>query len=453
MKTIRCDGFRADQNSQRHCVPREEERRPPPLPPPSMQFTGQTVSEDLKSFTYTQERYDARARLVVVDYLGTSPFTARYGADSLTVVSDFNTGTEYVVDAKRGNCSIAPLTSDPDLDDLADPTTLRLKSAAAILDLTGADYTYVGERPVRGVPCHTWITQMPGSGAGAPSVNVTNQWAFTQAKTDDIELFVFFQPGWRTLNDPGGVRAVPMQLVHTQENGGRRQQTVKNVYNYVGGVADVLAGVTVDSCFIGLPRNLVVFSISNVYSTLLQYFQQEFRHAVRHSVAEVLSISPLRVANIQCRPQQLIVDVWLDLLSVRPQGGTPATQRPLDDATQDLIAAVAGNRLVIELFGYAPRPTYITADSQSLRIRRFNQVQTVSNRPTPLPAQPSGSSEANTTSAHPASQHVSVCQPHGSPDTSYPAGHGFPKLSPWGSRGPCCIASVIPTTLQILRHN
>ncbi|XP_076447207.1 uncharacterized protein LOC143284453 [Babylonia areolata] len=344
-----------------------------PSLPPSMQFTGGTMGEEEKTITYTQEKYDAQARIVIFEYLGYSAFN-RFGSDSLTVVNDFNTGTEYVLDTKRGNCTVSPLASDPDLARIADPVTLKLRSAAGMLDLIGA-YTYQGQRRTRGVPCRIWMAQKPGTDIVGLPINTTYEWAFSE-------------PGWRNLKEDGGISDAPMQLIHTLEDFGSRRQIVTNVYDYVANGADILEGVNLDSCFIGLPRNLVVFNIPNVYRTLLQNHQQDFGRAVRQSVARVASVSPLRVANVQLRLQQFTQEVWLELLSVPPKHGhtlDPTTERSLDMATQDLVTAVRGSRLVIELFGDHPWPLYITPEPGSLRIRRYNQVVHVTGRKTPVP--------------------------------------------------------------------
>ena len=39
--------------------------------------------------------------------------------------------------------------------------------------------------------------------------------------------------------------------------------------------------------------------VTGVYETLLQYFQSQFKYAVRRSISQSISVSPLRVANIQ----------------------------------------------------------------------------------------------------------------------------------------------------------
>ena len=49
---------------------------------------------------------------------------------------------------------------------------------------------------------------------------------------------------------------------------GSRQQAVTNVYDYVESVSDVLEGINLDNCYIGLPHNRVIFSISREYVPL-----------------------------------------------------------------------------------------------------------------------------------------------------------------------------------------
>nr|KAG5686982.1 hypothetical protein BaRGS_011891 [Batillaria attramentaria] len=115
----------------------------------------------------------------------------------------------------------------------------------------------------------------------------------------------------------------------------------------------------------------VTWSFVGVYKTLLEYFEAEFKYAVRHNIAQAISVSPLRIANIAYRVQQMSLDVAFDLLSVpnvHSRVVDPATELPLDQATQRLADAVRDNRLVIELNvnpDQGKAETVITSQDQS----------------------------------------------------------------------------------------
>lgn len=347
-----------------------------PALPDALSFVGETLDEQRKSITYTKERYDSRGRIVTYTFRGYTFFSNKYGNNPLGVVHDFNTGTEYVVDLLRGNCTIAPLTSTPDVAQGSDLVTSRLRDVASMLSLDG-NFTYMGQRTVRGIPCDVWITQKSAQDSLGDTVNSTYEWAFST-------------PDWSYEYGSSGVSSSPIQVIYTLENNGSRQSAVTNVYDFVGNVPDVLEGFNLDTCFIGLPRNNIVLAFSRVYRTLLDYFKTQFKYAVSHSIAEAIDISPLRIANIQYILQDTSLTLSFDLLSVPSTHSTvqqPLQQVSLDDATSALVYAVTSNSLVVQLALQTGQPTYLVPDPHSLRVTRLNQLQVVTGRGTlqPIP--------------------------------------------------------------------
>ncbi|KAK7101768.1 uncharacterized protein [Littorina saxatilis] len=392
--------------------PGRKNTKPLPALPSALSFTGETINEQRKGITYTQERYDAQGRIVAYKFRGFTSFSMKYGENPLAVVNDFNTGTEYIVDLQRGNCSVTPLSLTPDVTHGQDLVTLRLQSATNMLNLNG-NYTYQGQRTIRGIPCDVWIVEKHAEDLLGVAVNATFEWAFSTTS-------------WSYQNMPDSAAGVPVQVIYTLDDFGSRQQSVTNVYDFESSVPDIFEGINLGSCFIGAPRNVVVFSISRVYETLLQYFQSQFKYAVRHSIAQAINVSPLRVANVQYRVQQFSLDISLDLLplpAVHSTVSDPTTQPSLDAATQALLDAVKGNRMVIQLNAGSDQPSFIVADPNSIRVTRLNQMSVITGRahppsvphPTPTPF-PTLTSTLN------ASAKESLCQQYVKDDTRYSVG-------------------------------
>lgn len=346
-----------------------------PVLPHVLSYVGETLNQQRKSITYTTERYDTRSRIVTYTFRGyTSGFSDRYGSNPLSVVHDFNTGTEYVLDLLRGNCTISTLTATPDVAKSYDMVALRLRDVAGMLNLDG-NFTYQGQRNIRGIPCDVWITQKPALDIFGETVNSTYEWAFST-------------PDWTYQYGSSGVSSIPIQVTYTLNDDGSRQSAVTNVYDFVGGDPDILDGFNLDPCFVGLPRNNVVFAVSRVYRTLLDYFKTQVRHAVRHSIAAATGISPLRIANIEYAIRNTSMTVSFDLLSVpRVHSAVqqPVEQVSLEDATQAFTDALDRNLLVIQLTLQSGEPTYMVPDPGSVQVRRYNQVQVVSGSGSPTP--------------------------------------------------------------------
>ncbi|KAK7462609.1 hypothetical protein BaRGS_00038362, partial [Batillaria attramentaria] len=312
-----------------------------PILPDAMSFTTESISEQGKTIAYTDEKYDRLGNIASFTFHGITSFSPKYGTGTLAVVHDFNTGTEYVRDMERGNCSMEELSDTLDVATQSDLVTLRLKTSRDMLQLDG-NYTFQG-RTIRDMLCDVWVAEKHAKDMLGITINGTYEWAFLTF--------------------------------------GARQTAVVNVYDFKASVPDISDDVNLDTCFIGMPRNTITFSIARVYKTLLEYFEAEFKYAVRHNIAQAISVSPLRIANIAYRVQQMSLDVAFDLLSVpnvHSRVVDPATELPLDQATQRLADAVRDNRLVIELNVNPDQPTFIVADPKSLRVLRLNQAaQTV----------------------------------------------------------------------------
>ncbi|XP_025108000.1 uncharacterized protein LOC112572504 [Pomacea canaliculata] len=394
--------------------PGRRNTKPFPVMPDALSFTAESLDEEGKSVTYTTELYDSLGRVAAYKFRGATIFARSYGLNPLVIVHDFATGTEYVVDQLQGNCTISPLTTTPDVGHVAkDPVLLRINSAKEMFQMTG-NYTYVGVRTIRGVPCDVWATRLVASDLLGISVNATREWAFssTEWKTEDSVSAMF-------------ISGIPMQTTTTLDDFGARQTVVTNVYDYAASVPDVATFVNLDSCYIGMPRNRITFSISRVYKSLLESFEARFKYTVRQNIASAISLSPLRVANIQYTVQDTSLDITFDLLPVprmHSRVDSPREELDLDNATQLLMAAVKNNKMVFELQGGCSMPVYIAVDATSMRVTPLGQPSSAASaRVTSAASNLPPTSPTTATAATGNSSHEDLCAQPGH-DPTYSAG-------------------------------
>ncbi|CAB4064887.1 unnamed protein product [Lepeophtheirus salmonis] len=264
----------------------------------------ETIDKEGASVSYTEQNFDLRHNLVSFKFAPKShsifpsiffsqfAISSKLPEDSFNIVHDFESGLQYTINQRTGNCSIQkiPLTS-PEAE-LVDSTHARLKHAKEMLDSSASDYQYSGQRVIRGILCdiffshHDWIfnidevnpTHEVPVGMATYYARSKNSSDFDNVLMSHYITFNPSQPSWNEFDVSACLRK-----------------------------------------FSGLYLKL---TLDVSYSQLVQFSLRKAQDSIRSAIAHVAKISPLRLSDLHLSStpgQKEGIDVWFVLLSGPPK--------------------------------------------------------------------------------------------------------------------------------------
>ncbi|XP_060602473.1 uncharacterized protein LOC132755602 [Ruditapes philippinarum] len=143
--------------------PGRKQGKPLPTLPKRFYYRTERIYPDLSAITFEDTWYDGSFQLFRRDYHPLIPLYPIYTMHPLTEIHDYKTGVRYVIDKSYGNCTTTSLSTN-----LIDTSLNTNKyNGSFIIDLKNPlqlfhldwNYTYIGQNPVRGILCDTYIAQ------------------------------------------------------------------------------------------------------------------------------------------------------------------------------------------------------------------------------------------------------------------------------------------------------
>ena len=125
-----------------------------------------------------QEFYDTNLFRIDVHYNNTP----------ISIIHDFDLGLEYIINRRRSNCTVLPLTASVPFYDVVTRSngTFEMRSPTSFLRLgTGYNFSYEGVTTVRGIEADVWISIRDSFPL---NLNAT-------LENGTVELF-YSRPGW-----------------------------------------------------------------------------------------------------------------------------------------------------------------------------------------------------------------------------------------------------------------
>jgi len=100
--------------------------------------------------------------------LALSPGGSRLPAHSYNIIHDFTSGLQFTVSEHTGNCSVQAIPRNSPDAAVVDRTTVRLRLAREMLEISPDRFVYSGQRNIRGVLADVWTGEKLGDRADDP---------------------------------------------------------------------------------------------------------------------------------------------------------------------------------------------------------------------------------------------------------------------------------------------
>lgn len=109
---------------------------------------------------YMEIDYDFKSKLARLDlsHPPNKDLKKVFGNDSLSLIQDFTTGVQYIIDAIYGNCSVTELTASFS-DFTPGPSYLlppEMRHPIALVEVNYSSMVYQGQKVYRGLPVESW---------------------------------------------------------------------------------------------------------------------------------------------------------------------------------------------------------------------------------------------------------------------------------------------------------
>lgn len=307
--------------------------KPVPSVPDAFSFTVEVVDKTLGTVSYMTEYYDSVNNFVRYTYRPSPRENSPFGTNDLIEVHDFNTGVAYVTDKRHGNCTVTKinLTFDGSKNG---PTTLRLRSSREFFYFNSINFTYEGVNKVRNIDTDTWVGQRANY---PPGVGGTSTWQW-----------FFATDNWFEINTGLNQGGVPVQMNIDAPNAGMSYEY--HMFNFKNSVPDLLK-YDVSACYVNRDRRKFLMKFPGQYTSVVDSNLDQFKYFVLMGLTQTMSISSLRVSNIQVFFDKDIV-VTFEVLDVAPIKGDVTKYKPetpLATAANTLINKINSQQFFIAM--------------------------------------------------------------------------------------------------------
>ncbi|KAK2188020.1 hypothetical protein NP493_147g04039 [Ridgeia piscesae] len=319
-------------------------------PPAPQSFSANIVMvyPNIKFSMIRRQHFDHKAKLSTYDITirpGTE-YAKRFGVNTVNIVHDYNTGIQYIIDAKRKNCTIEAVGKDKDnnydFDGPWDPSHILLNHTSEIFDLTGFNLSYQGQRVERDIPVEVWAAKRD---------------RFPQVWLNSTVEVYYTKANWMSEAGSHGERNVLIGLYHKtlpdfpviNQRSYYDLPENTHVYNYRGTQPD-FSVFDVQPCFKD-PKHYkrVSFYISvDKLTSVAGRRRTRLERAARGYVANVTGVELLRVNRLKIgKSTDNEIEVRFNLLEwLQPKEGTsPAWNNrvSLDKAMAKLLDAIGSS--------------------------------------------------------------------------------------------------------------
>ncbi|CAC5396031.1 unnamed protein product [Mytilus coruscus] len=168
-------------------------------------YTQEVVIPNLAQVYVSKVWYDSSFKLARYDYHDSKGVPPYYSINPMTIIHDFSTGLQYVIDKYYENCTISPITPgqyDSELNPqeyMKDKSyVIKMKSPIELFHLN-TETRYVGQKTVRNLLCDVFLGMiqsytMPGLNGSHPAILeyyfLTGGWTEVGKDDDAINPFV-----------------------------------------------------------------------------------------------------------------------------------------------------------------------------------------------------------------------------------------------------------------------
>lgn len=306
--------------------PRSSTHLDTPLPALPSQFSVQIESQEREGLrvSYAHHHYHLPHRLVSMQV---SPRPHHYSSSlflsslslspgglpphTYNIIHDFNSGLQYTVSQHSGNCTVQAIPRlSPDLA-VVDRSSVRLRLAREMLDISPDRFVYTGQRYVRGILADIWTGEKLGDRPDDPY--------------STVELF-FSAPSYTVqVGEVNEERQVPLGMAtyhaETRTSSYFKSTSLSHYFHF--STAEPRWSVfDISRC---VPRSkdrlYLKISLTVGYAQLVQYSLAAAQDSLRAELARQAGVSPLRVVDLfisSSGGETRGVDVWFVLLQ-KPQ--------------------------------------------------------------------------------------------------------------------------------------
>ncbi|XP_061170485.1 uncharacterized protein LOC133179822 [Saccostrea echinata] len=304
-----------------------------PTMPPAFSFMSEYVDKTRKIVSFMKEYYSFTEKMVMYYSRPLPSDMSPYGVNDLREIHDFNTGVAYIIDTMYGNCTVQPIKQTFDTR-FVDKNHLRIRNAQEFFYFDVIQYTYEGVKTVRNIDCDSWV----GVRANWPSpgVNSTWQWYFASNQ-------------WAEVNTGAAQGGTPIQLVIDAPSVAYHNEY--NIFNFDVHTPDVLK-FDISQCYVNRNRRKFQLTFSGDYKSAVDGNLETFKYNILKSLVSTLSVSAIRIANLNVYYSPTDIIVSFEILDVAPVVGDVQSivkETPLSVAANTLQTKVQNAQFAIAL--------------------------------------------------------------------------------------------------------
>ncbi|CAH1789230.1 unnamed protein product [Owenia fusiformis] len=294
--------------------------------------------------------FDFKNQLMRMDerpskYYGEKYYKEFNNSDRLSIIHDYNTGHEYIIDQVLENCTIRNITDGEDVHkSSSNPLLVSMKAGYELFNLNMYTFSYAGQRQYRSVLCDIWIVSFSPAGT-------TDESAYGNYKKIRYEVY-FLADNWTSdmllANQSEHVLvAIRMKGTAKRDKHTGDFDIFMNIFSYRV-TAPSIDVFDIDSCVNYSSSNPeinykhLVFTLPVRQSRLLSLRQHNVVPAVRKAIAMAAQVSGIRVNDIFFMKAGDYVDTWFTLLAPpKTQGDVAVEVTSLDKAYKNLQEVIA----------------------------------------------------------------------------------------------------------------
>ncbi|XP_046549636.1 uncharacterized protein LOC124259539 [Haliotis rubra] len=312
-------------------------RTKPPTPSNTFSFGAEVQVPEAFQISYMTEYFDHDNKLVKLEY--TPSNLEGPGADKhrTTEIHDFNTGISYIRDEINNNCSVGLIASSGFDAETSGPTSVRMRSSSEFFFTNKTDFiAYEGLRTMRGIECDVWITDKVNWPVGS-AMNTTWEWYFARQE-------------WQDNTGNNFESQMPVGIIITMHMQPVRHY-IYNIYDY-NEEPPVIWSFDIGKCYNSTEKQFQQFLLQGNFTKDVLSDEMGFKTWVIQALVAYLSVSPLRISNIDVDHSDKYIKVAFYLLGPTPfQGDIPnfPNQIPLATAVQSLTNGIKQSQLTVTI--------------------------------------------------------------------------------------------------------
>ncbi|XP_023323540.1 uncharacterized protein LOC111697687 isoform X3 [Eurytemora carolleeae] len=302
--------------------PKSNLHPPRSLPELPRQFSVkiETIMEGNSEVSYSHQNYDLPHKLVSVKltprvhtppsvFLTTLALAPHLLPQTYNIIHDFNTGLQYTVSERTGNCTVEPIQTWMGDAARMEGRPVRLKLASELLQVKPADFVYSGRRKIRGIGADVWTAEKDGETAAD--------------EYSTIELY-FSESDWTMqVEDMNEIKNVPLGMATYYADSRTApyfHTKVESHYFEFSSSHPSWKLFDISKCLSNNDRLYLRITLNVTYGQLVQFSLATAQESIRAALAKTANISPLRLVDlfISSSRDSTGVDIWFILLE-KPQ--------------------------------------------------------------------------------------------------------------------------------------